>query len=246
MSGYGGPHQAIRRAGKPYAYGTPCGRCGELMMPGQPIDLDHTDDRAGYRGFAHARCNRRAGGRLGAARLAEQRKERRPMATEVVLGVEIAEDRRHTSIVAASVMPDDCALIDLIRYLDGPDAVPALVELNATRTVLGIVIDPHSPAATLIGPLTEAGITVTTPSTSEVVVAHGAFLDLVSAGKLRHTGQPQLDAAVRNGAQRPLGGAAAWARRGIAVDVSPLTAATLAVWWLRSRPAPQPFFATRR
>jgi len=33
------------------------------MLAGQAIDLDHTDDRTGYRGFSHAECNRRAAGR---------------------------------------------------------------------------------------------------------------------------------------------------------------------------------------
>jgi hypothetical protein len=65
-----------------------------------------------------------------------------------------------------------------------------------------------------------------------IAVAHGTFLDELAAGRLRHAGQPELDAAVRHGAQRPLGGATAWQRRGMPVDVSPLVAATLAVWAL--------------
>jgi hypothetical protein len=59
--GYGYGHQQLRKALLPYAYGQPCPRCGETMLPGQRLDLDHTDDRAGYRGMAHATCNRRAG-----------------------------------------------------------------------------------------------------------------------------------------------------------------------------------------
>jgi hypothetical protein len=59
--GYGYEHQALRRALLPGAYGQPCRHCGETMQPGQPLDLDHTDDRTGYRGMAHATCNRRAG-----------------------------------------------------------------------------------------------------------------------------------------------------------------------------------------
>jgi hypothetical protein len=35
------------------------------MLPGQPLDLDHTDDRAAYRGYSHRQCNQRAGGKKG-------------------------------------------------------------------------------------------------------------------------------------------------------------------------------------
>lgn len=59
--GYGYGHERLRKALLPTAYGKPCGRCGEPMLRGQPLDLDHTDDRAGYRGMAHAACNRSAG-----------------------------------------------------------------------------------------------------------------------------------------------------------------------------------------
>jgi hypothetical protein len=37
---------------------TPCARCGELIRPGEPWDLDHLDGGVGYRGPSHARCNR--------------------------------------------------------------------------------------------------------------------------------------------------------------------------------------------
>jgi hypothetical protein len=65
--GYGYQHQQLRRALLPYAYGQPCHHCGKTMQPGQPLDLDHTDDRTGYRGVAHATCNRQAGARKGNA-----------------------------------------------------------------------------------------------------------------------------------------------------------------------------------
>jgi hypothetical protein len=43
--------------------GQPCTRCSQPMWHAQAalLDLDHTDDRAGYQGLAHRRCNRRAG-----------------------------------------------------------------------------------------------------------------------------------------------------------------------------------------
>jgi hypothetical protein len=61
--GYGHQHQQLRRALLPFAYGQTCHHCGNTMLPGQALDLDHTDDRTGYRGMAHATCNRRAGAR---------------------------------------------------------------------------------------------------------------------------------------------------------------------------------------
>lgn len=65
MRGYGRHHQALRRQWLAYAFGRPCPHCGEMMLTGQALDLDHTDDRRSYRGIAHATCNRRAGAILG-------------------------------------------------------------------------------------------------------------------------------------------------------------------------------------
>jgi hypothetical protein len=70
---------------------------------------------------------------------------------------------------------------------------------------------------------------VTQPGTADVAVAHGEFLDLVNGSGLAHLEQPPLTAAVRAAQQRPLAGAAAWERK-VAVDQSPLVAATEAVW----------------
>lgn len=65
--GYGYQHKRIRSATLASAYGTACARCGEVMLEGQPLDLDHNDTRDGYQGFSHRRCNRAAGARKGHA-----------------------------------------------------------------------------------------------------------------------------------------------------------------------------------
>lgn len=247
VSRYAGQHQSIRRHTREAAYGTPCVRCGRLMLEGQYLDLDHTDDGGGYRGWAHARCNRRAGGMLGAARRAAKQRARRTearrMLDTVVLGLQISEDRAHTSIVAAGHIDDDKAIgVQLAAYLDGvASAVAEVLALRTVWTVNLVVVDPHSPAATLIKPLTDAGVAVTEPSTSDVVVANGLFVDLMAARKLRVAAHPALDAAARHGTQRALAGARAWERRGSTVDIGPIDAATMAVWALLNRPAP--FFA---
>jgi hypothetical protein len=172
---------------------------------------------------------------------------------EYALGVEISEDRRHTSVVAAGAVEGDVVLVDLRAYVDGPDATGLVLELSEERKaqasderfrpdrkMRAVAVDPHSPAATLIKPLDiplrNAGVKLLLPSTSDVVVAHGEFLDTLAAGRLRHAGQPELTAAVRAGTQRPMGGAVGWVRRGETVDGSPLRAATLACWAWTNRP----------
>ena len=120
---YQGAHARIRKATLPYAYGTPCVRCGEIMLPGQPLHLDHDDDDLGrYLGYAHAGCNVRAGAAKGGrerARRARERKLRTVCMGEIAVGVEISQDRQHTAIGTAAALDDGAVLIDVLHYLDG-------------------------------------------------------------------------------------------------------------------------------
>ena len=80
--GYGWTHQQTRRHALEDLRrhdGQPCPRCSKPMWHthAKQLDLDHTEDRTGYRGLAHATCNRRAGQakamRLRAANKPERR-----------------------------------------------------------------------------------------------------------------------------------------------------------------------------
>lgn len=68
---YGAGHQAMRDLLLPQAWGTPCPRCGEVMLETDDLDLGHSVDLAvdpqavGDR-IEHASCNRAAGGELKA------------------------------------------------------------------------------------------------------------------------------------------------------------------------------------
>jgi hypothetical protein len=237
---YGGEHQALRRAVTPYAVGSACVRCGRPILPGQPWDLDHADDRVDYLGASHRRCNRSAGGRLGAARQRARKERTNLMLAECTLGVEISEARDHVSVAAAGWVDGGFILVELASYMSGTDPTYEVLRLRRECTVTAVALDPRSPAATALGPLIAAGVAVTELSTHDVAVAHGEFVDAVRAGVLRHTGQEQLTAAIRHGEQRRLGGATAWERRGAPVDVSPALAAEIAVWMLQHAPAPIP------
>lgn len=64
---YGPAHRRLRAALLPSAYGSDCHLCGEVMREGQPLHLDHAEDRESYRGMAHAHCNLRDGSVRGNA-----------------------------------------------------------------------------------------------------------------------------------------------------------------------------------
>jgi hypothetical protein len=67
--GYGAEHQAVRKkyAALVASGEATCARCGQPISPGAQFDLDHADDRAGYLGVSHPRCNRLHGAQRGAA-----------------------------------------------------------------------------------------------------------------------------------------------------------------------------------
>jgi len=149
---------------------------------------------------------------------------------EVAFGLAISEDRQHAAIVAAGRGDRGKILVDLAPFYDHPrGAVARMSGLYEKHDPVAVAVDPKSQAATLIKPLAEAGIKVTELDTGDVVVAHGEFLDLVNDRLLEHLDQPPLTAAVRAAQQRRLGGAQAWEPK-VAVDQSPLMAATVAVW----------------
>jgi hypothetical protein len=56
------------------------------------------------------------------------------MVKRVALGIEISEDRAHTSIVGAGHVNTDIVLIDLLAYLTGTDATSTVLRLGKTRT----------------------------------------------------------------------------------------------------------------
>jgi hypothetical protein len=92
------------------------------------------------------------------------------------------------------------------------------------------MLDPRSPAATLLEPLRLLRVDVTEASTHVVSAAHGCFLDELRAGGLAIEKHPQLDTAAKYAMSRQLAGGEALERRKPAVDTSPVLAAELAVW----------------
>jgi hypothetical protein len=97
-----------------------------------------------------------------------------------------------------------------------------------------VVIDPASPAASLLVDLASLSIKVESTGAREYAQACEHFYDAVvtdATPTLTHIDQPVLNAAVGAARKRVLGDAWAWARR-IGGDVCPLVAVTLARYGL--------------
>lgn len=67
--GYGYLHQQRREQLRPLVEAgmVRCARCGHMIESDERWELDHAPGKRGYLGPSHFACNRRAGGKIGAA-----------------------------------------------------------------------------------------------------------------------------------------------------------------------------------
>jgi hypothetical protein len=151
----------------------------------------------------------------------------------VCFAVDVTPDRQRTTISLAGVRADGLLHVETVQNERGTVwAVPRLVELNAKWKPVGIVVDPGSPAGSLIADLQAAGIEPLLTSARDVGQACGSFYDLSTTDRLRHLDDPLLNTALAAARKRPLGDAGAWAwhRKDSSTDITPLVGATLALW----------------
>lgn len=149
----------------------------------------------------------------------------------ITLAFDVTPARDRASIVAAGMRSDGLTHFEMAEYRRGTGWVAAkIIDLMTRFNVASVSCDPASPAAALVRPLENLGVEVETVGARDYASACGMFFDLVDEERVRHLGTDELNMAVKNAATRPLGDSWAWSRKLSAVDISPLVAATLAVW----------------
>lgn len=149
---------------------------------------------------------------------------------ERCLAFDVSPERR-ASIVSVGITSDGHFLIDLIDHGDGTSWVPGrLRELYDEFDVVETVCDGYGPAGSIAKLATEAGLTVRTLDSDDHAKACEVLVDNLNGRTLRHLEQLDLTSAVRGAQTRPLVDRWAWSRRNSKVDISPLVAATLALW----------------
>jgi hypothetical protein len=150
-----------------------------------------------------------------------------------VFAVDVSPDRGTSTICAAGWTPEGNLHIETVDRNRGTgwlaDRLEQVLSRHSGQANPRVVLDPASPAGSLITVFEERGVRVTTVTAREYAQACGAFFDAVENRELRHLNTPELLAAVRGAVKRPLGEAWAWDRKHSGVDISPLVAATLAL-----------------
>ena len=150
------------------------------------------------------------------------------------LGVEVAPDAARASVALAGIRDDGAWHIELDEAREGTAWVVPYVKalLEANPQIRGVGIDAGSPSKVLLEEFSAEGIRTITPKVQDLGAACTTVLSGVITGEVRHIDQGQMNTAVSVAGKRRLGdtGMWVWSRSTAAADITPIQAATLALW----------------
>lgn len=160
----------------------------------------------------------------------------------LAFGIDAEPFHHWASIVVAAERDDGATHIQVHERLPGTEwVVDACLDLKAANPRAVFVIDGKGPAAHLIEELENKRIKVIEIETRGYVHACQDFVDAVRRREVRFI-PPELDLddAMAGASKRDIGDAWGWSRKNSHVDITPLVAATLALWGAKSAPKPRP------
>jgi phage terminase large subunit-like protein len=215
------------------------------------INLDTiADERSRFsdEGFARERLGMwssaaAAGHVISASLWAAQADQQSFADAHLALAVDVSPDRSVASVAVAGERPDGLWHCELAEQRAGVSWIPAyLAKLANSNPVRAIVIDGASQAHSLLDDLGRVGIRPTMTGPRDMASACGQFYDGVTEGWLHHIDQPQLNYALSVARKRSMlnGDAWGWNRKSADSDITPLVAATLAVWGARTTAVTKP------
>jgi hypothetical protein len=117
--------------------------------------------------------------------------------------------------------------------------IPRLIELKKTWKPAAVAIPKNGPAAGLIDDAEKAGIEVLKASSADEAAAFALMVTGIRDKAVAHLGReqaPGLWSAIATAETREIGdGGRGWSRRNSETDITPITAATLALWALNKK-----------
>jgi len=162
--------------------------------------------------------------------------------------LDVSPSRSWSAIAVAGTRADGLLHIEvtskdgLVDHRPGTDwAVQRLVDLSARWPGMKLTVARGSAAESLVPALIAAGVEVEILNGNDVAAACGLLYDLATTAGLRQIGQTELISALA-GARKNVDdgeGAWRWGRKKSSADITPLYAATLALWAARATPEPE-------
>lgn len=148
----------------------------------------------------------------------------------VTFALEVDDDREWSCVSVGGRRADGLWHGAVVDYRRGTEwVVDRCAELWRKWSPAAFVVDPSSPAGSLIPLLEARGVVVTKVTTRETAQACGHFYDLIRAGSFRHRDEAALNIAVRAAVRRAVGDLWRFDRRS-STDISPLLSVVLALW----------------
>lgn len=157
---------------------------------------------------------------------------------QLVLGLDVRVDRLGASLMACGAV-DMYLPVEVVECRQGLEWVlPRTIEV-CRRWSAPLALDVAGPAANLIPSLESAGVTIVPLAAREVASAAANFYDAAMAKRICHMNDHYLNDAITGASRRAVGDRWAFDRRGL-WDISPLVAASLAMWVVESGQANRP------
>jgi hypothetical protein len=148
-----------------------------------------------------------------------------------IFGVDMPPDRSMATIFVAGLRPDGLVGLEMVeRRLGTSWLVPRIKELDDKWNPEAWAVDPRSGAGTIIDELEFVRIPVAKMNAQDVAHSNGQMFDAFRDDLIRHRGEAALRSAIAGADKRPLSEAWAFDRKNAAVDISPLMAASFALW----------------
>jgi hypothetical protein len=164
---------------------------------------------------------------------------------DVAFALHVNLMRTHAAIAYAGRRADGLIQVGIVDYRPGVSWVlNRIVTLKERWNPIAVGVDTRS--ENLLLDLGKAGITgpedndepvrgdLALPGPADVAAAFGLVVDMCRREELRHLDEQPLNVAVEGAGTRPLAGGLAWDHKS-SVEVSPLVAATLALWAYETR-----------
>lgn len=165
------------------------------------------------------------------------------VATEPMrLALDVAVDRGHAAFAVAAPSQNGGTHLEVVDYRAGTDWI--IQRATSKPTPGPLLVAAKSPASTFTEALRAKGVEVQEVTVEEHAEGCANLFDDVQAGRVRHLGQSELDAAVKAAEKRFYGNESyLWSRSKSSGDICPLVAVTLAAWAVAQADA-EPFFIT--